>query len=154
MSLLPESTRKSQRVFHRTRISPRGLVYFKYYCFLDFRLFPFMINLFTFLFQVKIQCLRFHLIFLFIAVIINPWCPRYQHSLNISHCPRIHHSPLFYPLLPSPLCRLYKKYCESAMLWSRVEGGNITKKMITTVFDLISVLFAYVILGQKNRPNI
>ena len=25
--------------------------------------------------------------------------------------------------------------------------------IIHTVFDLISVLFAYVILGQKNRPN-
>ena len=30
---------------------------------------------------------------------------------------------------------------------------NSTGRLTHTVFDLISVLFAYVILGQKNRPN-
>ena len=30
---------------------------------------------------------------------------------------------------------------------------NILSFPFITVFDLISVLFAYVILGQKNRPN-
>ena len=31
--------------------------------------------------------------------------------------------------------------------------ANLHTVLSYTVFDLISVLFAYVILGQKNRPN-
>ena len=38
--------------------------------------------------------------------------------------------------------------------WLPHGGSNYPKKIkINTVFDLISGLSAYVILGQKNRPN-
>ena len=30
---------------------------------------------------------------------------------------------------------------------------SLQSRLVSTVFDLISVLFAYGILGQKNRPN-
>ena len=38
----------------------------------------------------------------------------------------------------------------SSMWWS----CGLLKNISRTVFDLISGLFAYVILGQKNRPNL
>ena len=40
--------------------------------------------------------------------------------------------------------------CVRSCMQARCAACYLT---VDTVFDLISVLFAYVILGQKNRPN-
>ena len=46
---------------------------------------------------------------------------------------------------------LYKRFLTSRSSTSEIRYETYKNKL--NVFDLISVLFAYVILGQKNRPN-